>query len=1747
MTADKTKSSEKETTEKSEDRKKREITENVQKETLDSKSVEDTKKSEAERAEKTNAKLNKLEIVDGSKDKELELEKAVDAINYAADGGIAIGTDKETIYASLKDKNESERRVMNDLYVKKFGISLEDEMRDEMEGSDLDKALNLLNRKDGDANDAGRANTAILELNEFSPINGRSANNIEKDLRDTVATMNSTQTEELDKQYSDKYGKSFSETISADINVSAETKQAISIYMKGSDKRSAEDNLELTSLSLKSQNVEMFNEIMASSTPESRKAFLDNDGKAKLSIAFTGKDYEHALSYAETGKQNTASKIRDNTGPIDDNEEAIELAIKNMSPEERRLYQQGKSLQTENKISDLSAEEKEKSVSTYLSLQTAMKNAGNDWEIAKWEEQIVIPGGGLATKLSLHRGSIYDDSTHVVFNDIENLTKEDFERAKTDPSYRKQIDQVLQSYLSTAEYSKASKLLDEKLTKDTFEEAQKTGNRTLLEKLKDNNGTFNTDEDGIISSIETMTIEEQKRYKEDASYKKEIDTYLKTALEEGSELDSATALLQKISDGKEPKQDIIDKLNIHASNVDTDEAAVMRDLQKTFNDNPELREVINNPKNEAERDFANRFNVAIHRALDASEYTTYAEPLIKTGFVSLETQVKLNVGWFDDSEQDMYKDTLALATNKSPEALAEREKLLTDTTYQEKVLGNFSQEERQVAMFALKQGEMKPEDKIRSYMLGAGTDESEIKSVLKELSDEQIETLKKSYAEKYGSDLSADLLSELGGQDARDAKRELYAPKNNRDAYNETRDEVYESNDGIGKWWVNNAWDGTGYMTQDALNQYQASMTKASSQFKELPIEEQEVLLTKVRENLDAFVQSKGAAADIVVDAVIIAAAVAACKFTGGVSLSLITKTALAGALFKTMTKSTIMGADYDWTSTQPVADALTGAFDATSIVIGPAQLAQALKIGEKTAVSATQKLMAEGAEQLFRSTTQETRDQFGKKMIEVVASAISNGAEGVDDKVLANVAKQFAKEGQEDVLFQSMKQTLQQSMETESGTVLKKLATESGLNISAGGIGGASSGGVRGALDWDSSKSVSENLSKVFTQIVIGGIAGGGIAGATTVLMKGVTYSVSKGMNSLRETVEAPISLRTNIVTSDGKVAFVRSIDNPHVEAIQRQDGSIVKLNIGDEIEIKTGDKPVYRLDKEGNSIDINGKRITDIDLEGKPGLAGSDSVYVNGQEFPINEGSFVFGRSNLNALDAKNEYFLRAGRDHLRVQRDEVGNLTLTDISQNGTWVNGTKVEPGKPFKLAPYDEVRLGDSQGPKVLISEVYIDKIKINNHSTDLMEQPIIGRSQFDLNVRDRDGISSQHVKITRDNEGYLTLEDTSTNGTWVNGKRLEKNQPVRISTTDTINLAKPDGPRLDLASIDNQPIKFKPLPYVQTKPSAENLRASNNYAETHIVEGKIDDGFMNAGQNAVFNADGSISKLSRPATVVDRENDYVLKATLAEGKKLFADLPPMERMKAITLWAKEKFTPSNMTGSQLDTWYDSFSLQNGGKRVYLGEMLRMGRGVCSQQALLVKLMADEFPDLKVNMVRGYFGLGDPTNLNHAWNEMVQPNGERLIFDPRMKRIGDAYKVNDTYLYNPGYDVYPANGARVGKNVYYRGSSQWKVEKIENGIATISTPGFVTASQEELQLLNPGRKLELNSYYRSKNADGTIGELWQISAKTKDGTFVLTKQNAITREVEVEKLETIQEESQREYLNFPAITNYDKAA
>jgi FHA domain len=400
------------------------------------------------------------------------------------------------------------------------------------------------------------------------------------------------------------------------------------------------------------------------------------------------------------------------------------------------------------------------------------------------------------------------------------------------------------------------------------------------------------------------------------------------------------------------------------------------------------------------------------------------------------------------------------------------------------------------------------------------------------------------------------------------------------------------------------------------------------------------------------------------------------------------------------------------------------------------------------------------------------------------------------------------------------------------------------------------------------------------------------------------------------------------------------------------------------------------------------------------------------------------------------------------------------------------------------------------------------------------EERILGRQRDGINAPE---VSRTHARIGVDQRGPYVVDLQSTNGTYVTGEngtvRLQPNQRYYLNPGDEVGLHLP-GADCALQSQYELP-KGTELPKATGPVPRDALRQSNDYAMNHLMSDRVVDGWHNAGNEAIFHEDGKFGALSsRPATVVDRQNDPVLRDTISEAHQKFDSLPAKQRAEALTKWCKQLLTPANMSEKALDDWYDAYCPRHSSERIYLGEYIRMGRGVCSQQALLLKVLCDEFPDLHCTLVRG--NGNNQENMNHVWTTIQFDNGKIGIYDPRHKTYNLSLTAKD--YRTPGDKLNQLNGqlprlsVLPGDRVVYQGSPDWKVIGYTNNKAVIAHKGIKTTTADVFASANPGRTLELNQQYKMPRSNKTTDGGWIFEGYDEKGELMFSKDGALTETV-----------------------------
>lgn len=284
------------------------------------------------------------------------------------------------------------------------------------------------------------------------------------------------------------------------------------------------------------------------------------------------------------------------------------------------------------------------------------------------------------------------------------------------------------------------------------------------------------------------------------------------------------------------------------------------------------------------------------------------------------------------------------------------------------------------------------------------------------------------------------------------------------------------------------------------------------------------------------------------------------------------------------------------------------------------------------------------------------------------------------------------------------------------------------------------------------------------------------------------------------------------------------------------------------------------------------------------------------------------------------------------------------------------------------------------------------------------------------------------------------------------------------------------------------------------------LDASNNYARENLVSGRIPDGFRTAGRNHLFEADGSFSPTDRAATVVDRTKDSKLNEIIAEAKERFAGLPVEERAKALAKYVHDLMCPPG-TGLEQEQSYRALMKEHAGKSLLLTEFL--GKGSCTQEALLLKVLADEL-GLKSHLVRG-------NNGTHAWTTFYFGAGERQIFDSRAGVFGVA--ESNSEFHKPDASNQSTSETKLGDRVEHNGA-HWTVSgfEVETGRLKLRRTLESELSDDVIKNANggaepqPGDKITITENGRAKQ--------WTVEGRTSSGAWRMSA----TEEVKVDRAE-----------------------
>ncbi len=155
-----------------------------------------------------------------------------------------------------------------------------------------------------------------------------------------------------------------------------------------------------------------------------------------------------------------------------------------------------------------------------------------------------------------------------------------------------------------------------------------------------------------------------------------------------------------------------------------------------------------------------------------------------------------------------------------------------------------------------------------------------------------------------------------------------------------------------------------------------------------------------------------------------------------------------------------------------------------------------------------------------------------------------------------------------------------------------------------------------------------------------------------------------------------------------------------------------------------------------------------------------------------------YTIGRSAQSQIVLNSEF---CSSNHAELLLLDNGDMLLTDKgSSNGTYVNGSKLTPGKEVQVTRQDMVTFANERLNWNLVPVI---------QQSDVKRIISIGTNAMNTIQLHNDMVSRFHATIKQKNDGKWYICDHSSNGTSVNGVTIPKNQDFPITKRDEIKCA----------------------------------------------------------------------------------------------------------------------------------------------------------------------------------------------------------------------------------------------------------------------------------------------------------------------------------------------------------------------
>jgi YD repeat-containing protein len=835
-------------------------------------------------------------------------------------------------------------------------------------GVDFRNVQSMLNRSDGRTNDAGALMTAIAQTHHDKERGNA-------DVRAVLETLAASAPpgsdfkgtlEQLDKDFVAQYGMHYQDALKK-ADLTDATKEALPLLEKGVDKKTPQDVIDLANIAVKHNDAHLFGEALRGDSPaqvEARKQLL-SDNKFLESVArafpsdhpemygsegnyYAQQQYDKlpvqqridpvAMDYLTEGRISLTTIATQDTGKwIFNNKENIELACKNASDKERSQFLMGQKLHDTN--TQPTTQDQKDALAYYNKIDKVFHDRGNDREASIWEDELAHGRDTIISQMAKTHSDGWGPfswgaghSKEDIMSKVETMSADDWKLLHdpaTHDQFRHAIEQSLSAYCDKGERDRILALIDKKAAADSPEAAAGI-HRNLQDTIADNKGhSFlwwgtSYDAKNILNNVTQMTPEDAARYKNDAAFRKTVDDFVNGNFNDTEKLYAHKVLEQVGSTGQPPKLDAATTF-LHDKINGVEGVQLIRDAQALLQDQA-TRDRLSQPQDKLSADDKTLKSAIedslISQVMKSGGYppegygggyepdtNAIAEQFIKTGKLTVKQEIDLG---FD--KQTIVAD-LAKA---SPQ---ERDPLMKTLSADEQAVVNHA---------VANNGQLDLADRMRLFVTGSGGNYQDFQAELKQMNFQQIQALKDEYNKTYKSDLDGDYLTKVDDKD-RSAYTQLLTPSTSdgRQTFYDNVDKLMKNSGGFSA-------DGSELTLQKSIDENANLLEEYQRAYQNLPPDKQRQLDDYFNNALEQYKSSKEKLAEIVVDATITAAALAAAPFTGGASIAVVAGIAFAGgAAFRVAAMDVIEGGSFDSSAGNILHQVISGGTAAVLNVMG--------------------------------------------------------------------------------------------------------------------------------------------------------------------------------------------------------------------------------------------------------------------------------------------------------------------------------------------------------------------------------------------------------------------------------------------------------------------------------------------------------------------------------------------------------------------------------------------------------------------------------------------------------------------------------------------------------------------------------------------------------------------------------------------------------------------------------------------